>query len=296
MRWRLRVALRSRSRTRPRAGRAAPREARRASTSRPALRWHERRTLLKVAFPWQSTRTRRPTRSRSAPSPDTTRARTARDRARWEVAGQQWADLSARGHGVSLLNDSKYGYDCSGHDAAADARAFAPRTRTTRSRCRRRRGALTDQGQHLFAYSLLPHAGSGVKPPRCGARRELNVPVLVLPGRREMAMPPLLRIDAAGVQVSASSRSTTSARARHRRACIVAARTRPMVRRAGRGCCWDMACDEVREVDLDERRRALPVGARNVRRRVSSGHSQIKTLRLTPRRAASPANEDHHGQ
>ena len=35
------------------------------------------------------------------------------DRARYEVPGHRWADLSEHGFGVALLNDCKYGWSCS---------------------------------------------------------------------------------------------------------------------------------------------------------------------------------------
>ena len=40
----------------------------------------------------------------------TTKPQTDADRAKWEVSALQWADLTANGYGVSLLNDRKYPY------------------------------------------------------------------------------------------------------------------------------------------------------------------------------------------
>ena len=41
---------------------------------------------------------------------------TSWDRARYEVPGHRWADLSEHGFGVALLNDCKYGWSCFGNE------------------------------------------------------------------------------------------------------------------------------------------------------------------------------------
>ncbi|MCU0256033.1 MAG: glycosyl hydrolase-related protein, partial [Vicinamibacterales bacterium] len=215
------------------------------------------------------------------------RARTARDRARWEVAGQQWADVSARGHGVSLLNDSKYGYDCQGSTLRLTLIRSPryPHHAEPMSKTSRR---VTDQGPHEFAYALLPHAGTWREAATVRRARELNVPVLVLPGRRDMARPPLLRLDPPGVQVSsiALAERAGDLLIRLYESHGVACRARLQL---------GLACDEVREVDLDERP-GRKFSARGTCVDVPFRAFQIRTLRITPRRAPSAVNEDSHGQ
>ena len=73
---------------------------------------------------------------------------TDRDKARFEVCGHKWADLSEGNYGVSLLNDSKYGYDILGN-----------RMRLTLLRSPDYPDPRCEHGIHAFTYSLYPHSG-----------------------------------------------------------------------------------------------------------------------------------------
>lgn len=70
------------------------------------------------------------------------------DRARFEQCGHKWADLSEGDYGISLLNDSKYGYDIKGKRM----RISLMRSPTCPDRT-------SDHGHHSFTYSLYPHKG-----------------------------------------------------------------------------------------------------------------------------------------
>jgi alpha-mannosidase len=63
-------------------------------------------------------------------------------------------DLSEGDYGVSLLNDCKYGHDI--RDAAPQGGVM----RISLLRSPTSPDPEADQGEHRFAYSLLPHAGS----------------------------------------------------------------------------------------------------------------------------------------
>ena len=110
--------------------------------------WQEHHQLLKTAFPLdvqtdsatyeiQFGHVRRPTHEN-----------TSWDKAKFEVYGHKWADLSEPGYGVSLLNDCKYGHSAEG---------------TTLKLTLLKSGTYpnpeADQGKHVFTYSLLPHTG-----------------------------------------------------------------------------------------------------------------------------------------
>lgn len=73
--------------------------------------WQEREKLMKVSFPVnvRSTKARYDIQFGSIERP--THRNTSWDHAKFEVVGHQWADLSEKGFGVSLLNNCKYGYD-----------------------------------------------------------------------------------------------------------------------------------------------------------------------------------------
>jgi alpha-mannosidase len=60
----------------------------------------------------------------------------------------RWADLGDAGHGFSLINESKYGYDAKGNVL----RISLLRSPTWPD-------PEADRGRHRFLYSLYPHAG-----------------------------------------------------------------------------------------------------------------------------------------
>lgn len=111
--------------------------------------WREKHILLKVAFPVA-------VRSDSATyeipfgaiARPTTR-RTPEEKAKFEVPALRWADLSDGNYGLSVLNNSKYGYD---------ARDNVLRLTLLRSPTYPDPHA--DEGFHRFTYSLYPHVGT----------------------------------------------------------------------------------------------------------------------------------------
>ena len=195
------------------------------------------------------------------------------------MAGQQWADLSARGYGVSLLNDSKYGYDCSGATLRLTLIRSPryPHHAEPMSKTARR---VTDQGEHLFTYSLLPHAGTWREAATVRRARELNVPLLTLPGRREPAVPPLLRLDAPNLQLSsvAMAERPGDLVVRLYECDGVGVRTRVRL---------GIPCTEVREVDLDEHPgRRLPVRGGAIDLTFEPFRDPDSEADATPRRAS----------
>ena len=110
--------------------------------------WHEERTLLKVCFPLL---VRSPLATYEMPfgyAERPTHFSTSWDRARYEVPGHRFADLSEHGFGVAVLTDSKYGYSCYGNEL-----------RVSLLRSPRSPDPEADMGRHEFAYALVPHAG-----------------------------------------------------------------------------------------------------------------------------------------
>jgi alpha-mannosidase len=111
--------------------------------------WNEKHILLKVAFPVS---VHSPKASYEIPfgsiERPTTRA-TPEEQAQFEVPAQHWADLSDAQHGLSLLNDSKYGYDAKGNVL-----------RLSILRSPSWPDPHADEGHHEFTYSLYPHGGT----------------------------------------------------------------------------------------------------------------------------------------
>lgn len=111
--------------------------------------WHEKHILLKVAFPVS---VHSPKATYEIPfgsiERPTTR-NTPEEQSQFEVPAQYWADLSDAQHGLSLLNDSKYGYDAKGNVL-----------RLSLLRSPSWPDPHADEGHHEFTYSLYPHAGT----------------------------------------------------------------------------------------------------------------------------------------
>ncbi len=112
------------------------------------IQWHERHILLKVAFPVDVLSPQATYEIQWGNVQRPTHRNTSWDWARFETCAQKWVNLSEGGYGVSLLNDCKYGHDI--HDNVI--RLSLLRSPTTPD-------PEADQGQHRFAYSLLPHDG-----------------------------------------------------------------------------------------------------------------------------------------
>jgi alpha-mannosidase len=130
--------------------------------------WHEKHILLKVAFPVSvSSRTasyeipfgaiRRPT-TRETPA----------EKAKFEVPALRWADLSDDSYGVSILNESKYGYDTKDNVM-----------RLSLLRSPAWPDPHADEGTQQFTYSIFPHKGGWEQAGTVRRGYELNVPLLV---------------------------------------------------------------------------------------------------------------------
>lgn len=154
--------------------------------------WQESQQLLKVAFP---VNVRAPDATYDMPFGPTKRPthwNTSWDYARFESVGHQWADLSERGYGVSLLNDCKYGYDI--------------KDRTMRLSLVKSGiypDPEADRGQHRFTYALLPHGGDWVEGGTAPEAWRLNDPMLAVQGRRITATFPIAVVAPSTVQIDA---------------------------------------------------------------------------------------------
>lgn len=110
--------------------------------------WHERQTLLKVAFPVRVNALRAAYDIQFGNVERPTHWNTSWDWARFESVAHRWVDLSEGDYGVSLLNDCKYGHDIKDHTIRLTLikSAISPDPEA-------------DQGRHVFSYALLPHEG-----------------------------------------------------------------------------------------------------------------------------------------
>jgi alpha-mannosidase len=111
--------------------------------------WHETHVLLKAAFPLAASG---PFATYEIPYGSIERSTTRNnswEKAQFEVAALRWADLGDGEHGLSVLNNSKYGYDAVGNVL----RISLLRSPTWPD-------PDADRGHHHFHYGLYPHAGT----------------------------------------------------------------------------------------------------------------------------------------
>ena len=111
--------------------------------------WHERHILLKAAFPLAATG---PFATYEIPYGSIDRPTTRNnswEKAQFEVPAMRWADLGDGKHGLSVINDTKFGYDAVGN-----------LLRLTLLRSPTWPDAEADQGHHHIRYALYPHTGT----------------------------------------------------------------------------------------------------------------------------------------
>jgi alpha-mannosidase len=129
--------------------------------------WHEDHVLLKAAFPLAHSGPKAtyeiPYGSIQRP---TTRNNTW-EKAQFEVPALRWADLGDSTAGVSILNDSKYGYDALGNTL-----------RLTLLRSPTWPDPDADRGPQHFTYEIYPHTGPWQQAETVHRGYELNTPLL----------------------------------------------------------------------------------------------------------------------
>jgi alpha-mannosidase len=111
--------------------------------------WHEAHVLLKASFAVSATS---PFATYDIPYGTIDRPTTRNnswEKAQFEVPAQYWADLGDGKHGLSVLNESKFGYDAVGNQL-----------RLTLLRSPKWPDPDADMGHHHFHYALYPHTGT----------------------------------------------------------------------------------------------------------------------------------------
>ncbi len=130
--------------------------------------WHETHVLLKAAFPLSASG---PKATYEIPYGSIERPTTRNnswEKAQFEVPAMRWADLGDATHGVSVLNDSKYGYDAEGNTL-----------RITLLRSPTWPDPDADRGRQQFQYAIYPHAGGWKQSQTVRRGYELNYPMTV---------------------------------------------------------------------------------------------------------------------
>jgi alpha-mannosidase len=133
--------------------------------------WHERQVLLRALFPVGVRSHEATFETMYGVVKRPTHRNTSWDGARFEVCAHRFCDLSEPGYGVALLNDGKYG-----HSARDNVLGISL------LRSPLYPDPFSDEGEHRFTYSLLPHPADWTQ---AGVAREafaLNSPLIVADG------------------------------------------------------------------------------------------------------------------
>jgi alpha-mannosidase len=111
--------------------------------------WHEAHVLLKAAFPLAASSDFATYEIPYGSIDRPTTRNNSWEKAQFEVSAMRWADLGDGKHGLSVINDTKYGYD-----------SVDNLLRLTLLRAPKWPDAEADMGHHHFHYALYPHAGT----------------------------------------------------------------------------------------------------------------------------------------
>jgi alpha-mannosidase len=128
--------------------------------------WHETHVLLKAAFPLAATGPKATYEIPYGSIERTTTRNNSWEKAKFEVPAMRWADLGDAKQGLSILNDSKYGYDAVGNTL-----------RITMLRSATWPDEVADKGRQQFTYALYPHAGTWKQALTVRRGYELNDPL-----------------------------------------------------------------------------------------------------------------------
>jgi alpha-mannosidase len=112
------------------------------------IEWHETMKFLKVEFPVDIVNTEASYETQFGIVRRPTHYNTTWDMAKFEVCVHKWADLSEATYGVSILNDSKFGFATQGNVM-----------RLSLLRAPKAPDAHADMGHHTTRYAIFPHAG-----------------------------------------------------------------------------------------------------------------------------------------
>ena len=131
--------------------------------------WHETHVLLKAAFPLAATSGMATYEIPYGSIERPTTRNNSFEKAKFEVPAMRWADLGDNQHGLSLINESKYGYDAVGNQL-----------RLTLLRSPVWPDPDADRGHHHFRYWLYPHAGDWKQAMTVRRGYETNYPLTAM--------------------------------------------------------------------------------------------------------------------
>lgn len=136
--------------------------------------WHESMKFLKVEFPVDVRHHEASYDTQYGVIRRPTHYNTSWDMAKFEVCSHKYADLSEHGYGVSILNDSKYGFSTAGNVM-----------RLSLLRSPKAPDDTADMGKHTIRWAIMPHIGS-LGPETVRASFNFNNPIRLVGGGKEL--------------------------------------------------------------------------------------------------------------
>lgn len=128
--------------------------------------WHQEHLMVKAAFDVDINADKATYEIQFGSVERPTHKNTSWDAAKFEVCGHKYMDLSDYGYGVSLLNDCKYGHNVD--NGTMKLSLF---------KCATHPDPDADKGEHIFTYSLFPHAGNYREAGTVQLAYEINNPI-----------------------------------------------------------------------------------------------------------------------
>ncbi|MFI7483964.1 alpha-mannosidase [Kocuria sp. M1R5S2] len=165
---------------------------------RTEIDWHERKKLLKLAFPFDIHADRATSEIQFGHVHRPTHANTSWDAARFETVAHRWVHVGEADYGVAVANDATYGHDITRSRNGSRDSATTVRLSLLRAPVFPDPGA--DQGRHTMNVSL--RVGAAV----ADAVREgyrLNLPVRTVEGVGDTEIRPLFTVSNDAVVVEA---------------------------------------------------------------------------------------------
>jgi len=152
--------------------------------------WNEKHKMLRVHFPVNVRSDQATFDIQYGYVKRNTHRNTSWDKAKFEVVGHKYADLSDHDYGVSLLNDCKYGYMV--HDNILDLNLLRSPSNPDPD---------ADEGLHEFTYSLFPHIKDFIHSDVIAESSCLNQPPILFKDSATKAEMPV-RLEGIGLELS----------------------------------------------------------------------------------------------
>lgn len=114
--------------------------------------WNEEKTLIKTSFPLNIHTNEATFDIQFGSIERPTHTNTSWEKAKFEVCGHKWADMSEDDYGVSIINNSKYGYSLEESELKMTL-LTSPKYPNPEA----------DMGKHTISYSLFAHDGNARK-------------------------------------------------------------------------------------------------------------------------------------